>query len=184
MAELHARPRPVERAANQRDAGRIRASGRRRIARHRIENNGTAPVDRADRDGRRARAGARHVRRATARGAGPGARQHRRDADRRREDAGRRAGDLVVRARAARRPRDDRERLPGAPRRRVDGRHLPLPRALGGARAAGDDARRSGGPRIAPISRTRRRTRSASTSCATASRCGWTSRSTARSRPR
>ena len=101
MAALHARPRPVERAADQRDAGRIRASGRRRIARHRIENNGTARVDRADRDGRGARAGARHVRRATARGARARARQHRRDADRRREDAGRRAGDLVVRARAA-----------------------------------------------------------------------------------
>ena len=69
-----------------------------------------------------------------------------------------------------RRPRDDRQRLSGAPRRRVDGRHLPLPRALRGARAAGHDARRAARGLRAATSPTPPPTRSASTSCATASR--------------
>ena len=80
-----------------------------------------------------------------ARRAGAGARQHRRDADRRRQDAGGRPGHRLVRASGQRRPRHDRERLPRPPRRSLDGRDLSLPRPDRRPRSAGHDRR--GAPR-------------------------------------
>ena len=55
-------------------------------------------------------------------------RQDRRDADRRGQDPGRHAARLPERARRQGRACRHRQRLPGAPRRRVDGPDLPLPR--------------------------------------------------------
>ena len=60
---------------------------------------------------------------------------HRRDEDRRGQDAGRDAADLPQRAQRPRRPPGHRQRLPGAPRRAVDGPDLPPARALASRRS-------------------------------------------------
>ena len=92
-----------------RDPGRPAGRGVRGGARGRQAHPAAAPFRRA--------ADRRH-------GAAPG--RHRRDEDRRGQDAGRDAGRLPQRARGQGRARRHRQRLPGPPRRRLDGRHLPL----------------------------------------------------------
>ena len=59
------------------------------------------------------------------------ARPDRRDADRRGQDAGGRAGGRLVRALGRRRPRPHRQRLPRAARRRLDARDLRVVRPVG-----------------------------------------------------
>ena len=54
--------------------------------------------------------------------------KHRRNEDRRRQNAGRHAAGLPQRARRPRRPRRHRQRLPGQARRRMDGPDLQIPR--------------------------------------------------------
>ena len=66
-------------------------------------------------------------------------RPHRRDADRRGKDARRGHAGGAARAHRAGRARPDVQRLPGAPRRRVDGAGLRDARALGRVRPAGHD---------------------------------------------
>ncbi len=81
----------------------------------------------------RARGGQAHARpapfrRAADRRHDPARRPHRRDEDRRRQDAGRDAAGLSQRARRPRRPRRHRQRLPRQARLRMDGTDLQLPR--------------------------------------------------------
>ena len=93
------------------DARRYPGSGLRHRARGRQAHARPAPFRRpADR---------RH-------GAARG--RHRRDEDRRRQDAGGDARGLSQRARRQGRPRRHRQRLPGPARRRMDGADLQLPR--------------------------------------------------------
>ncbi len=101
------RPRPrIQRARRRRrDARRPAAGGLRGGAR-----------------GRQARAGHAPLRRAADRRHGAAPRQDRRDAHRRRQDAGRDAARLPQCARRQGRARGHRQRLPGQARRRVDGR--------------------------------------------------------------
>ena len=110
---------------------------------------------------------------------------HRRDEDRRGQNAGRHAAHLSQRAHRPRRAPGHRQRLPGAPRRAVDGTDLPPARSvlrlhrarrrasssirLRGQRLphAQPAAGRAQGSPISPTSPTARTTSSASTTCAT-----------------
>ncbi len=107
--------RPLPRAAGRRrDARRPAGRGLRHGARGLQADARPAPLRRP--------ADGRH-------GAASG--QDRRDEDRRRQDAGRDAAGLPQRARGQGRARGHRQRLPGAPRRRLDGADLRVPRPLG-----------------------------------------------------
>ena len=125
--------RRVPRApGRRRDAGRPAARGLRRGARGRQAHAGPAPFRRA--------AGRRH---------GAARRQDRRDEDRRGQDPGRHPAGLSQRARRQGRAHRHGERLPGPPRRRMDGPDLPVPRhdrrrdrARPGRRAAARAVRR------------------------------------------
>jgi hypothetical protein len=119
--------------------------------------------------------------------------QDRRDEDRRRQDPRRTAGGGPQRPDRTRRPRRHRQRLPGPPRRPVDGPDLPLPGPLGGhhhprhvirVRAGLPDHRRAAAEPAAlhadarptqPTSRTARTTNSGSTTCATTWSPSWSS---------
>ena len=79
-------------------------------------------------------------------GAAP--RQDRRNAHRRRQDAGRDAARLPQRARRQGRARRHRQRLPRAARRRVDGADLPLPRPDGRRHPVADGPRRASAGRV------------------------------------
>ena len=92
-----------------------------------------------------ARAGDAPLRRPAHRRHGPAPRRHRRDEDRRGQDAGRDAARLPERARRQGRPRHHRQRLPGPPRLRVDGPHLQVPRHVGRHRRARPDRPRAPG---------------------------------------
>ena len=110
---------------------------------------------------------------------------HRGDEDRRGQDAGRHPAALPERAHRQGRAPGHGERLPGAPRRPVDGPGLPLPRPVGGldhprhqlplrphlhpqGLPLPPPARRSSGATpTGPTSPTARTTSSASTTCAT-----------------
>ena len=70
-----------------------------------------------------------------------------------------------------RRPPGHRERLPGAPRQRVDGRDLQVPRAHRRLHPARDGLRRAPRRSTPATSPTARTTSSASTTCATTWRC-------------
>ena len=93
--------------------------------------------------------------------------RHRRDADRRGQDPGRHAGHLPQRAGRPGRARGHGERLPGPPRRRLDGRDLPVPRHERGRDRARPGRRRSAATPMPATSPTAPTTSSASTICAT-----------------
>ena len=132
-----------------RDAGRPAGRGLRRRARGRQADAGPAPFRRpADR---------RH-------GAAPG--RHRRDEDRRGQDPGRHPRRLPQRARRQGRARGHRQRLPGPPRRRLDGRRSTISWAERRRDRAGWTTRSAARPMPA-TSPTAPTTSSASTICAT-----------------
>ena len=93
--------------------------------------------------------------------------RHRRDAHRRRQDAGRHLARLSERACRQGRACRHRQRLPGQPRRRVDGPHLQVPRAHRRRHRARARATRSAAPPMPATSPTAPTTNSASTICAT-----------------
>ena len=108
----------------QKTAGAAHARGQRRVARRRAARSVR----------RRPRSGQAHAEHAALRCAAhrrhcAAQRQDRRNAHRRGQDARRDAARLPERARRQGRARRHRQRLPGAARRRLDGPHLPLPRA-------------------------------------------------------
>ena len=107
------------------------AEFRERLEPRRAARRSAARGVRAGARGGQAHARPAPLRRAADRRRDPAPRQHRRDEDGRGQDAGRHAAGLSERAHRARRAHRHRERLPGAARRRVDGRGPPLPRALG-----------------------------------------------------
>ena len=93
--------------------------------------------------------------------------QHRRDEDRRGQDAGRDAAGLPQRADRPRRARRHRQRLPRPARRRVDGPGLPRARADRRRRRARHARGRRRRSPTTPTSPTPPTTSSASTTCAT-----------------
>ena len=109
---------------------------------------------------------------------GPASGLHRRDEDRRGQDARRHHAGLPQRPGRQRRARGHRQRLPGQPRRRVDGPGLPVPgpdvAALQNSMEAPTGARPTW-----PTSPTARTPSSASTICATTWCCAPTSRCSA-----
>ena len=92
---------------------------------------------------------------------------HRRDEDRRRQDARRDPAGLSQRARRQGRARRHRQRLPRPPRRRVDGPDLQLPRPHGRRHRARARRRRAQPPPTPATSPTAPTTSTASTICAT-----------------
>ena len=126
-AELQAHDARAETPPRQRRvARRDPARGVRRLSRGGAARAGHAPLRRA--------ADGRH-------GAAPG--RHRRDEDRRGQDAGRHAAGLPERAGRQGRSRHHRQRLPRAPRLGVDGAHLQVPRPVGRHRRARAHRRRA-----------------------------------------
>ncbi len=114
--------------------------------------------------------------------AGACLRKDRRDANRRRQNIGRRSRRCLVREGRRGRSRYDGERLPGAPRRPMDGRYLRIPGTFRGPRPARNGRRKSAvGPTLATLP-TRRPTRSVSIFCAMAWRSGRANKCTGRSR--
>ena len=105
--------------------------------------------------------------------AAPG--QHRRDEDRRGQDAHRRAARLPERAGRQGRARRHGQRLPGQARLGVDGPGAPLPRPRGRRDPGRDDAGRAAEGSTRPTSPTARTTSSASTTCATTWPGAWRS---------
>ena len=161
-----------QRARRGRDARRPAARGLRRRARGQQAHAEDAPLRRA--------ADRRH---------GAARRQDRRDAHRRGQDADGDAAGLPERADRQGRARRHGQRLPGAPRRRVDGPALHLPRPDGRRQPAAACRARRSRPPTPPTSPTAPTTSSASTTCATtwstrsptASRAACTTRSSTRS---
>ena len=102
-------------------------------------------------------------------GAAPG--QDRRDAHRRRQDPGRDAAGLPQRAGRQGRARRHRQRLPGAPRRGLDGHAVQLAGPDRRRGLPGHAAQRQARRLRAPTSPTAPTTNSASTTCATTWRC-------------
>ena len=97
--------------------------------------------------------------------AAPG--QDRRDGDRRGQDAGRHHAALLERAHRPRRPPGHGERLPRAPRRRMDGARSTSSSASRWAASRTRWIRRRGAPRTPATSPTAPTTSSGSTTCAT-----------------
>jgi hypothetical protein len=91
----------------------------------------------------------------------------RRDAHRRGQDAGRHPALLLERARGQGRARRHGQRLPRAPRLRVDGALVRVPRPVDRRRRQPAERRRRSASRTAATSPTARTTSSASTTCAT-----------------
>jgi hypothetical protein len=113
----------LRRAAAGQDR-RVPRAGRRRRAARRAAARGVRRRPR----GRPPRAQHAALRRAAHRRHRPAPRHHRRDEDRRGQDARRHPARLPERPRGQGRPRRHGQRLPGPPRLGVDGPDLPLPR--------------------------------------------------------
>ena len=175
----------VDRRSHRDARGRLRRSHRRRAARAdrhlqgapRRRRDARRPAARGVRGGPRGRpahAGPVPLQGAADGRCRPAPRQHRRDEDRRGQDTGLHPAGLSQRAVRRRRPRGHHQRLPGQPRRRLDGPGAPLPRPDRRQDPQRACRPRSAGRPTTATSPTAPTTSSASTTCATT----WPGRST------
>ena len=119
---------PTMQAKSDADLREMTAEFRRRLGRGGDAGRSPPRGVRGLPRGGQAGAGDAALRRAAHRRHGAPPRLHRRDEDRRGEDAGRHAAGLPERAGRQGRPRHHGQRLPGPPRLGVDGAHLQVPR--------------------------------------------------------